>query len=642
MATSLRLFGDRDRASAYWGEARRLMWILKQRLDLSEIPQGQMIRNYPDGTVILVKKVYDVELAEINSPFITQKKEERVVYGGDVLIFYTKDGSDRLAIANTAILDMGSSAGDVSCQTFADTKFDMYPGSSMMPIIAKRFTDYVGPAGAGSENKSPIWFIRMPFAFSGDPAIGHYFFEGFTSDSPIDYLYVEKTAKFYRLQTGAIDEPFNVGTYIYTYVSEYMQAFSFNFDTEVVTTEISEYFGEIVNFIDTEGNYYYMDIVGSVEDYLWASASIYKYGGDYYDMHADSTGATPWYLTLESNFNLSEIHKVNIATLVDTIENAQDISFNSISPSLVCLASNNGVPAGTPHSTYVPALDTDSGIAILTDLSYTYFFGCYAALSGESFSLYNLERKSTIAYGEMAVNVAENIATWPVDPLYEIWDVNFKAQASGMALSEVIECMGKTYTSAITTSQSKDYHLMDFIGTGQFPFYEYGDTDASIDRHEVVTPTALPWPYGTVPFYTIDITRGQYSHVLDQRGDHTGMAGVLPTGWVDTSTNVVNTIAVTSTKTFITPYEEFTITATDVISSWLHLQGKGVLVQAVQGKTLGGDPAGPGYLIYSNGQKIIGKIATKLEVEESAINGMIYLPNVCGLDPQYKIKAALP
>ena len=69
------------------------------------------------------------------------------------------------------------------------------------PVIAKKFDSY---QGAGSpQNRGPVWFIRMPFVFSGPTTEGQYFFEGFAFGGYRDYLYEENTGAFYLIQTGA-------------------------------------------------------------------------------------------------------------------------------------------------------------------------------------------------------------------------------------------------------------------------------------------------------------------------------------------------------------------------------------------------------------------------------------------------------
>jgi hypothetical protein len=74
---SVRLFGNRDLAAQYWGEARRLAFILKNRMSLAGIPSAATYRTYVDGTTIRVASIFGQEIVEINSPFHVEKREER-------------------------------------------------------------------------------------------------------------------------------------------------------------------------------------------------------------------------------------------------------------------------------------------------------------------------------------------------------------------------------------------------------------------------------------------------------------------------------------------------------------------------------------------------------------------------------------
>lgn len=75
MATSYRLFGNRDLAAFYRGEAHRLLWILKNRLELVNFPQGRLTRNYPDGTAISVQVCYGNDIINISCVAGGEKKK---------------------------------------------------------------------------------------------------------------------------------------------------------------------------------------------------------------------------------------------------------------------------------------------------------------------------------------------------------------------------------------------------------------------------------------------------------------------------------------------------------------------------------------------------------------------------------------
>lgn len=68
MPTSLHFSGDRNLAARYWGEGKRLLFHLKQVLGIGNLPQGQLIRHYPDGTMIRVRQVFAQDFIEIVSP----------------------------------------------------------------------------------------------------------------------------------------------------------------------------------------------------------------------------------------------------------------------------------------------------------------------------------------------------------------------------------------------------------------------------------------------------------------------------------------------------------------------------------------------------------------------------------------------
>jgi hypothetical protein len=82
MPTALRLFGNRDLAALYRGEAKRLLWVLKNRLELASFPQGRMVRTYPDGTAISVEVCFGNQVILIESPFppSPEEKVQEILY----------------------------------------------------------------------------------------------------------------------------------------------------------------------------------------------------------------------------------------------------------------------------------------------------------------------------------------------------------------------------------------------------------------------------------------------------------------------------------------------------------------------------------------------------------------------------------
>lgn len=71
MPTSLRLNGDRDRAAQWWGEGKRILFQLKTNLGYLGVNSGWRSRTMTDGTMIRVGSIYDADVIEINSPFVS-------------------------------------------------------------------------------------------------------------------------------------------------------------------------------------------------------------------------------------------------------------------------------------------------------------------------------------------------------------------------------------------------------------------------------------------------------------------------------------------------------------------------------------------------------------------------------------------
>ena len=73
MPTSLRLNGDRDRAAMWWGEAKRVLFQLKENLGYLGIDHGWRTRKCADGSIIKVGTIYGANIIMIDSPFIVEK-----------------------------------------------------------------------------------------------------------------------------------------------------------------------------------------------------------------------------------------------------------------------------------------------------------------------------------------------------------------------------------------------------------------------------------------------------------------------------------------------------------------------------------------------------------------------------------------
>ena len=259
MATSLRLNGNRDLAAQYWGEAKRVLFQLNQVLEAGEIDTGARHLSYPDGTTISVRSFFGNEIIEITSPFVS-RKEEGKKSRGNVIVFYYKDNVPHIAITDTSILGVSEEGYSHDLNTFTAAEIGMPELTSNYPIIAKKFDSYQGTGSP--QSRGPVWFIRMPFTFSGPATEGKYFFEGFSFGGYRDYLYEENTGAFYLIQTGAnTNDSFNIGNYIYVLNSaaQKLRAYSFNFDTKAITLEreVSTSVASSIGSVDGFGNFYY-------------------------------------------------------------------------------------------------------------------------------------------------------------------------------------------------------------------------------------------------------------------------------------------------------------------------------------------------------------------------------------------------
>jgi hypothetical protein len=68
LSVAYRLFGDIDIAASLRGEARRLLFILTERLNNLQIDTGALLRTYPDGSTIrVIRNALGIDIVEITS-----------------------------------------------------------------------------------------------------------------------------------------------------------------------------------------------------------------------------------------------------------------------------------------------------------------------------------------------------------------------------------------------------------------------------------------------------------------------------------------------------------------------------------------------------------------------------------------------
>jgi len=77
MPLATRLSGDTDRAAMWWGEAKRVLFQLKNDLQYTGVECGWRSRTCFDKTIIRVGSLNGVDIVEINSPFIRLAEKKR-------------------------------------------------------------------------------------------------------------------------------------------------------------------------------------------------------------------------------------------------------------------------------------------------------------------------------------------------------------------------------------------------------------------------------------------------------------------------------------------------------------------------------------------------------------------------------------
>ena len=643
---------NRDLAAEYRGEAMRILFQLKSILGIGGVSTGALNRSYPDGTFIHAKVMDGMEMLWINSPFPKPvAAPPQIIPEGDIIIFYVKDGLKRIAIYDTRI--MGNDYDQTEGVDYLASTFGINFNLSEIPIIAKKF-NYTG---LGDEKyRSPIFFVRMPFTFAGDPNIGHYFFEGFSPSAPVDYIFVEKTGKFYLLESDVnAGDPFNVGDYIYTVTTagtKYLRAFSFNFETETVTKVKEKHSGheDEIKYIDAQGSGYYKGTPTYLENRNdpWHALLVldgYVFGniGWYmadYILGFDTSVYFDFPDQAFSGFDLGFSSYSQYGTLsYDNLGNWEgsgrtDIFAND-GPGGVYQQHNLTIPlyslmkyniwteTGTAVSGYAKSYEATpeivDGKQFLSTLHYKHYLDAYPELAGEGFGMGVVDEEVYRDYGDPTKS---DVITYQDPPTNHLAQV---AKNYAVDHSESQKIMGKiadsTLVSGGSLSLSAAWHA---YGMGHYWLLSYFGFDWSAEvNQELVNPTTdisvLSFPYGTgIPFYTRKETNQIRTLSHSQSWDSKNTAYDTPTSDV--------------TKTLITPYDETEIDVAVNPSGWMHLDGNNVLAQGLI--VTGGD------MIYSQGVRWETIIATKLGVSLSAIYGMIYLPDVTDNDEEYKIKVA--
>jgi len=206
-----------------------------------------MRRSYPDGTQISAQVCYGNNILSIDSPFWGKEEKKEELFADDLLVFYsTIGGEKRVAVTDTGIFE----GPRPKIKEWAATKWGMTFTQTNLKIFGKRFS-YKG---------KNVWYYRLPFYLkTPDPILtkGHYLFSGFQMYT-CDYLYVEDTARWYliKLGTGETD-PFNIGNYIYLVSNYKAYAYDFDFDEEEITVAKEVYCNPATTHIDNQGGLYY-------------------------------------------------------------------------------------------------------------------------------------------------------------------------------------------------------------------------------------------------------------------------------------------------------------------------------------------------------------------------------------------------
>lgn len=614
MATSFRLNGNRDLAAQYWGEAKRVLFQLNQVLETGGIDTGAKHLTYPDGTTISVKSFFGNAVIEITSPFV-RPREEGKKSRGDVIVFYYKDGTPRVLITDTSILGVTEEGYTSESNDFSAEELGFPVSTQNYPIIAKKFDNYQGAGSA--QNRGPVWFIRMPFIFSGSSSEGKYFFEGFSYGAYRDYLYEENTGAFYLIQTGsAAGDPFNIGNYIYVLNSAAgkLRAYSFNFDTKAVTLEkeVTTYIAADIGFVDAVGNFYYRDtgwkLYGDLsDDYISQQG--------YADLNVGSlmtgVGDMPIYLGEEGSYPSGTIGHWPGGAITPFIEsdgpppNGNYSQHQKTIYLYEILKVNIWTEAVSTHlsKAYSHTPYTYDSSKTLRTLGYTTHDKCFTKLAGE-----NLDCGALTLISNLDCGLPIHRTTSESNPPISI--VNKEYNWEGV---EVIQLLGKSYTCPLSfegesqeTYNGSTLTAYTLLGVGQA---------TQID----LTPGILPFPYGAgTPF-----------HVFQKR---TRQGTVTDTASLGSGTRSYNSLQDVTERSFISPFDSVNLESEESVSGWMHLQGNGVLTQGVIGS------GSMGKRIYNVGASQADMIASYLDIPRSQIQGIIYLPMVDENDPFYQEK----
>jgi len=643
---------NRDLAAEYRGEAMRILFQLQNILKTGDLSVGAMNRTYPDGTFIHARVIPGMEMLWINSPFPKPVAAPvGIMPEGDIIIFYVKDGLKRIAIYDTRILDVDYDQADSVDYLAGD--FDITFNLAEIPIIAKRF-NYTG---LGDEKyRSPMWFIRMPFTFAGDPNIGHYFFKGFSPSAPVDYIFVEKTAKFYLLESDVnAGDPFNVGNFIYTMTTsgtKYLRAFSFNFETETVTKVKEKHSGyeDEIKYLDQEGNGYYKGNLLYLENRNdpWHAQLVldgYVFGNIGWYM-ADYVLGFDTFLYFDfpddafQGFDLAFSSYSQYGTLsYDNFGNWEgsgrsDIFLND-GPGGIYQQHNLTIPLYDllKYNIWTETESTATGYAksyeatpeivetrqFLSTLHYKHYLDTFPKVQGEALVMGVVDEEVDKDYGEPTKS---DVVTYQDPPTNHLGQMHKNYAVSH---AETKKILGKitdgTIESSGSLSLSAEWHA---YGMGHYWLLSSFEFEWSAEvTQDLIDFTSdisiLAFPFGSdYPFYTRRVKEQTRSLSHSQ-------------SW-DTKSTIYDDPGAAYVKSLITPYDETVIGASDSVSGWMHLDGNNVLVQSLI--ATGGDR------IYSQGIRWETIIAAKLGVNLSAIYGMIYLPDVTDNDEEYKEKVA--